>query len=118
MNTDIQYSTSFERITPASAEFGDAEERGFAAIDEREDEDTILELLAFTEPSQWPLDQSAGRGVWFTRYNDTDPEPEDGSWTNYSYHPATEQDAERMIDLWFKANPSRAKLRSLFPALI
>lgn len=104
---NIKYRTTFERITPESAELGDAEERGWVSEEpETADRDDMLTLLHGTEPSQWPLNTADSANVWFTAYGDQDLL--DGSHVNHSHHPVSPEDGAAMIDLWFAANAGRA----------
>ena len=98
----IHYNVTFERITPESAEYGDAEERGFEEQGAIADFADMLDILYATEPSEYPLPEMPTSHLWFTRYGEADFRT--GETVNLSYHPATERDARYMLKAWISSN--------------
>lgn len=102
----ITYAETYEIVTPESAEYGDADERGF--IDERLTSDfrDMVDLLEGTEPSCNPLPADPGRHVWYTHYQ-YDVDYSTAGEESRSYHPLTDRDGRYMAKAWRHANRNR-----------
>ena len=101
----INYSETFQTITPESAEFGDYAESGFISESESATFRDMVELLTDTEPSCFPVSDDGN--IWFSdnEYgNGTREYYESGELETRSYHPKTSRDARYMVKAWKYAN--------------
>lgn len=91
-------NVSWERVTPESAENGEADARGRADHLSRQcDAEHLRALLEGTEASQSPI--TTPWSAWYT-LRDHDGDMTTGAQTHYSYHPGDEGSAELMADMW------------------
>ena len=98
----IQIRTTFEIITPESAEVGEAAERGW--IDEAGTEYGFRELVELVRSGE-ASSSAPSSGVWLTVYR-YDEDYRTGAVENRSYHPVSARDARyfakalRAAGLW------------------
>lgn len=100
----IKILTTYETVTPESAEFGDCSDRGW--IDETGTEYGFRELVDLLEGAEISASQLS-LATWATHY-DADFDYETAETTSYSYHPVTERDLRYFRKAWQYANQQRA----------
>ena len=91
---------TYYTITPESAAIGDFDETGF--IDEEGTEYTfreLVDLLQFTEPSCFPIDNTPDKHLWFTTI-DAETDYATGTDEYRSYHPTSDRAARYMVKAW------------------
>jgi hypothetical protein len=102
----INFSITFEIITPESAEHGDAEERGFLDENATADYEEMVEMMQGMAPSNSPPSIENAHNTWYTAY-DVDVDYKTGAHENNSYHGKTDKDSELMFKAWQEANAAR-----------
>jgi hypothetical protein len=101
----INFKITHEIYTPEDLEIGEPSIAEFLSESEWEDFRNVVDLLAYTEPSQDPFfydESDINEHIWFTHYGEMDYRT--GEYENRSYHPATKRDARYMMKAWRIAN--------------
>lgn len=95
----INYSITYEIITPEDAEFGEPSERGFLEKNTQADFEDMISILEGTEPSEYPPSPSA----WYTR-TEVNVDYQTGAVESNSYHGKTDKDKKLMFEAWKAGN--------------